>query len=280
MTTPRQELDRLLAASRFEIMPLKSAVSRAQYLPHGATVSVTASPAKGMEATLSLAEELQEIGLDAIPHLAARMIENRVSLEDLLARMGNADIGKAFVVGGDSVDHGEFTDAARLLDAMADVGHDITHIGIAGYPEGHPLISNQVLRSAMAAKEPHAAYVVTQMCFDVPSIVTWIRKIRAAGIELPVYIGMPGVVDPVRLVSIGARIGVGASMRYIMKNRSFLGKLLRPGPYRPTKLAHAVARASAVEDLGIAGFHIFTFNEIERTVEWRRSELDQTEGRL
>ena len=278
MTTSLQELARLLTTSKFEIIPLKNAPSRARHLPHSSAVSVIASPTKDIDATLTLAEELQELGLNAIPHLAARMIQNQAQLQELLARMGEAGMDQALVVGGDATDPGNFRDAPQLLAAMADISHGVSQIGIAGYPEGHPLINDQALQAAMAAKAPHASSITTQMCFDVSSIVAWTRKIRAAGIELPLYIGIPGSVDPVRLASIGARIGVGASVRYVMKNRSFLWKLLRPGPYQPTKLVHGIAQACAEEDLGIRGFHIFTFNEIEPTVRWWRDELDRAGG--
>ncbi|MFV1962006.1 MAG: methylenetetrahydrofolate reductase [Acidimicrobiia bacterium] len=278
MTTSLQELARLLAASKFEIIPLKNAASRARHLPHDSTVSVIASPAKDIDATLTMAEELQELGLKVIPHLAARMIQDQAQLQKLLARMGEAGMDQTLVIGGDATDPGDFKDAPQLLAAMADISHGVSQIGIAGYPEGHPLISDQSLQTAMAVKAPHASYITTQMCFDVSSIVTWIREIRAAGIELPVYVGIPGLVDPVRLASIGVRIGVGASVRYVLKNRSFLWKLLRPGPYEPSKLALGIAEACAAEDLGIRGFHIFTFNEIEPTVRWWRDELDRAGG--
>lgn len=279
MTPLANELSRLLAASKFEIIPLKNVGPKTQYLPDGAMVSVTASPAKGQEATLTLTEELQPRGLELIPHLAARMIEDRSHLEKLLTRMDKSGITRAFVVGGDATDPAEFTDAAQLLDAMAEIGSGINYIGIGGYPEGHPEISKPALRAALVAKAPQASYIATQMCFDVEAIVSWIREIRAAGIDLPVYVGMPGVADPVRLASISARIGVGASIRYVMKNRSFLLKLLRPAPYKPTKLVNDIARACVDEDLGIAGFHFFTFNEIQRTVDWWRGELARAGGR-
>lgn len=274
VTTPREELHRLLAASRFEIIPTNNAATRAHYLPSEAPVSITASPAKGIEATVSLAEELKQTGLDVVPHLAARSIENGLTLEDLLARLSDARIRRVFVVGGDDPNHGEFSDAGQLLIAIAGTGDGITDIGITGYPEGHPLIGEPALRAALVAKEPYASYVATQMCFDVPAIVSWIRSIRAAGIELPVYVGIPGRVDPVRLISIGTRIGVGASMRYVAKNRALAGKLVRRGAYRPTRLIHEIAMASSAEYLGIAGFHIFTFNETVRTADWWRGELD------
>jgi methylenetetrahydrofolate reductase (NADPH) len=45
---------RVLRAPTFELIPLKNAMDEAALLPAGATVSVTASPAKGIEATIAL----------------------------------------------------------------------------------------------------------------------------------------------------------------------------------------------------------------------------------
>ena len=47
--------------------------------------SVTASPAKGIEATVALCAELQLAGFTAVPHLSARMIRDRAHLVDLVA---------------------------------------------------------------------------------------------------------------------------------------------------------------------------------------------------
>ena len=161
VTKSGQELARLLAAGKFQIIPLKNAVPRAGHLPHGATVSVTASPTKDMDVTLGLAEELQKLELNVIPHLAARMIQDRVQLEKLLARMDQAGMNQALVIGGDAANPGDFADAPELLAAMADISHGVTEIGITGYLEGHPLISDEALRAAMTVKAPQASYIVT-----------------------------------------------------------------------------------------------------------------------
>ena len=51
--TASAALARILTSPTFELVPLKNALDQAAFLPAGATVSVTASPAKGIEATVA-----------------------------------------------------------------------------------------------------------------------------------------------------------------------------------------------------------------------------------
>ena len=256
----------LLAEASFELIPMKATLEKAAALPPGSSVSVTASPAKGMDATMDLTIALREQGFDAVPHLSARLIKDRRQLSGLLKRLNGAEIDHVFVVGGDADEPGRFPDALSLLREMADVGHDLADVGITGYPEGHPFISGDLLRQALLDKQPYATYLATQMCFDVDGIETWIKGIRADGVKLPVKVGIPGVTDPVKLIGIAGRIGVGTSVRFLRKNRRAVWRLLFPGAYKPTKLLKSLGQLDP--DLGFYGLHIFTFNQVEPTVEW------------
>ena len=71
-----EALTRVLATPTFELIPLKGAMDHAAFLPPGARVSVTASPIKGIDATVALCEQLQAAGFQAVPHLAARMVRD------------------------------------------------------------------------------------------------------------------------------------------------------------------------------------------------------------
>jgi methylenetetrahydrofolate reductase (NADPH) len=124
----------------------------------------------------------------------------------------------------------------------------------------------------LLAKQPHATYLVTQMCFDPNIIVRWAADMRSAGLTVPVRVGVPGAVTATRLLSIGARIGVGASMRYLSKNRGILG-LVRPGRYHPDRMISRLARIG--DGLGLEGIHLFTFNQVEPTVEWHRRAAER-----
>jgi methylenetetrahydrofolate reductase (NADPH) len=109
------------------------------------------------------------------------------------------------------------------------------------------------------------------MCFDPKAIFDWARGTRNDGVRLPIRVGIPGVVDPVRLASIAARIGVGTSVRFVMKNRKAIWRLLRPGMYKPTRLVKALQLKS--KELGLSGLHIFTFNQVEATAHWHKQAL-------
>src|SRR4029077_17871538 len=131
----------VLHAPTFELVPLKNALDQAAFLPNGARVSVTASPAKGLEATVSLCEQLQARGFRAVPHLSARMVRDRSHLSDLIAWLEGAGVDRAFVVGGDEKEPGDFPDGLSLLREMHDIGHPLSEIGIPCYPQGHAFIA-------------------------------------------------------------------------------------------------------------------------------------------
>lgn len=270
MTDHPSGLRTLLDNSGFELIPMKSVADKALALPAGTTVSVTASPAKGMSATVELTEEFVDMGLDVIPHLSARLTKSRAELRGILARLEEVGTRRVFVVGGDADDPGEHHDAMDLIRAMEDIGHPFEAIGVTGYPEGHPAISDELLMQALIEKQPYASSITTQMCFDVGAIERWVREIRANGIELPVKIGIPGVTDVTKLIGISMRIGVGTSLRFLSKNRSLATQLLKP--YSPAGLVGELAALAEQPDLGIYGLHIYTFNQVEATLAWYLEE--------
>lgn len=261
----------LLSGADFEVIPLKGALEKTAVIPPGSTVSVTASPSRGMGKTVELAVELQDRGYRAVPYLSARMIEDRQELASIVKRLDDGGVVRAFVTGGDGQPHGDYFDALSLLRDMADLGHPFLEVGITGYPEGHPAIPVDRLRQAMLDKQAHATSIVTQMCFNPKAIVDWVTTIRADGVELPVKVGVPGAIDPARLLTIAARIGVGDSMRFLAKNRRAVIRILRPGRYRPDRLVKPLGRLG--EGLGLSGLHLFTFNQVDPTVAWYRKAI-------
>jgi methylenetetrahydrofolate reductase (NADPH) len=265
----------VLEAPKFELIPLKNVDEQAAFLPPRATVSVTASPAKGIEATVELCERLQARGFHVIPHLSARMIRDRSHLAELLARLDAAAIDHAFVVGGDAEQPGEYLDGLSLLRAMAEIGSGLTDIGVPGYPDGHATIAETALRQALADKQPFVQSMTTQMCFDAGAITTWLAGRRAAGITLPVWIGLPGVAELHKLMLISARIGVADTKRFLAKNTRLVGRLVRPGGYSPHGLLEGLAPALADPSADIRGLHIYTFNQVETTEEWRHRYLER-----
>ena len=270
----RGELARALAEPTFELLPLKSAEAQSAFIPAGTWVSVTASPARGLDATVDLAISLEARGFRAIPHLSARMIRDRAHLQELLARMTGGGVDRAFVVGGDSTEPGEYPDGLSLLRAIADLGVVLSNVGIPCYPEGHFSIPDDALLEALAAKAPFAHYMTTQLCFDPDAIASWIAARRADGLALPVQIGVAGAVEPHRLLAISARIGVRDTGRFLLKNVGFVARLLRSGGfYRPDGLLDRLAPLFADPVADVRWVHLYTFNQVETTEAWRRRYL-------
>lgn len=257
---------------RYELVPTTSAVSAAEAVPPEGVVTITASPSRGMDATVELAVELRNRGLRVVPHVAARLVRDGGHLEKLVQRLAAAGITEIFVIGGDGAPQGEFREALEVIQGIERIGHRFS-IGIAGYPEGHPLISDEELATVLATKEPYASYLVTQMCFDASAISAWVEEIRTRGVELPVLIGLPGAVAMTRLIPVAARIGVGASIRFLSRHRGMWRKLFAPS-YSPTDLLVELSPVLAA-DAGVLGIHFYTFNQVAATEQWRRGLLDE-----
>ena len=268
----RSGIGRLLEGPRYEVIPVAGIEDKLRSLPPGTRVTVTASPAHGQARTVDVAERLAVRGYDVVPHLSARMMGGRQDLIDFTARLGDAGINEAFVIGGDaSPPAGPYADAGDLLDELAGLDHPFTTIGVGGYPEGHPVIPDDKLLEALLRKQAHADYVVTQLCFDAAALTGWMGTIREQGVKLPVVVGLPGVVERRKLAEISLKSGVGASLRYLRKHRREMIALTRARRYDPTPLLRSVAGRLHDDGLDASGVHLFTFNQVDATRAWVRS---------
>jgi methylenetetrahydrofolate reductase (NADPH) len=266
----------LLARSRFEVLPLDGAEEAVlDNLGKDVTVTVTASPSRGLEATLGLSERLARAGYRVVPHLSARLVRDHEHLDDAVARLLEAGVRELFVPAGDAPDTaGEFHGAAQLLEAMGPRRSEFEQIGITGYPESHHLISDDETIRAMFAKAPMATYIVSQICFDADVIAGWIRNVRERGTHLPIYIGMPGLVHNTRLVRVSMKIGLGESARFVRHNSGLASRLLTRR-FNPEDLLRELEPTVTDPQARVAGFHWYTFNEVARTERWRRRAIER-----
>lgn len=266
-----------LEHARFEIVPMKGVEAQLPYLPPGAVVTVTASPTKGLEPTLDLVATVAQLGHHAVPHLAARSVAGHEHLRAILSRLAELDVREAFVVAGDARHPaGPFDGAGDLLEAMAELDHGLDAVGITGYPEAHGSVPDQVTIEAMARKAPHATYIVSQICYEPGTIRAWIGAVRDRGIWLPIHIGLPGVIDRARLLRLSLRVGLGDSVRYLSKQSEVAGHALIG--YQPDELVAGLADLVGDPDADVRGWHLFTFNEVARTEQWRQEQLAATRG--
>ena len=279
VTSPRAGvpavLAELLTSSRYEVIPLAGAEEQVlEHVPRTMTLTVTASPLKGLDHTFELAGRLAGHGYPVVPHLSARLVVDRSHLAELVARMREMGVRDVFVVAGDADEPaGSFEGAASLLEALDELGRPFEQIGITGYPESHPLIDDETTIAAMFAKARHATYIASQICFDSSVTVRWINDVWARGTHLPILVGIPGVVPRAKLLRVSTRIGIGESLRYLRKHGDFVTRFLQPGGFSPDRLIKGLEPALADPERKIAGFHIFTFNDLADTEAWRQRKL-------
>ena len=267
-----------LGAPRYEVLPTEDAESLVlEHVPQEVRITITASPRRGMDATLKLAENLARQGYSVVPHLSARLVKDAAHLRDILAAVRQMGATDVFVVAGDAREPaGEFPDSVSLLSAIAG-DHELHEIGVTGYPESHSFIDDDLTVQAMWDKRRIATYIVSNLCFDQRIVKRWIGRVRRRKVELPIYIGMAGVADPAKLLRVSTRIGIAESARFLRGHSNWFLRMLQPGGYEPGRFASALMPDLAAQDRNVAGLHIFTFNEIEPTERWRQEMLARLE---
>ncbi|MFJ2901671.1 methylenetetrahydrofolate reductase [Streptomyces sp. NPDC087212] len=246
----------------------------AALIPAGTRVNVTFLGNEDLELRRSAARAVRRLGFVPVPHLSARRLGSRDELEGFLA--GLREDGTAehlLVVGGDpATPHGPFADALSVIRTGLLREHGVRHVGVSGYPEGHPAIEDTVLWSALTDK--HAALaaqglagsVITQFGFDVDPVLTWVEQLRERGVEVPVRIGVPGPAGARRLVTYAARFGVGTSASIARKYGFSLTNLM--GTAGPDRFLHALAARYDAGRHGEVKVHFYTFGGLRATSEW------------
>lgn len=270
----------LLADPRYELMPFDSFGEQMKYLPDGATITITASPSLGIDATFDWTERAAAEGYEIVPHVAARYVRDAEHLTEIVDRLKAAGVTDIFVPGGDREEPvGEYESAYQLLTALDQLGYSFENVGITGYPEGHAFLSDETLAESMDRKAPYATYITTQLCYDPEAVIDWVEAVRDRGVTLPIEVGIPGVMKYQRLLNISQKVGVGDSVRFLRKTSGILGFVRQligsRGKYEPDELVDGLAPYVDDPDFGLRGLHIYTFNQVPDTESWRRGRLDE-----
>jgi methylenetetrahydrofolate reductase (NADPH) len=261
----------LVAGADIEIIPLRSADEKLKAVPGGSAVTVTTSGKLGLERTLEFAGKARRAGHEVVPHLAARQLSGEEELRRFAGRLGELGITRLYLIGGDQTPPaGPYDSALQVLEALQRIDHGLTRIGVACYPEGHPKIGDAALAEALRDKQPYAAYMVSQLCFNPEVLVSWLRRVRGQGITLPLRLGLAAPMQVSRLLTLGPQIGVGSSVRYLAKQHGFIGNMLKGGAYKPEDLLAEMGDALTEPGLGIEGLHLFSFNQVEETARWQQ----------
>ena len=271
----------LLHKARYEVLPTQSAEDAVlESVPRDVVVTITASPSRGLEPTLALAERLAVEGYQVVPHLSARLVRDSAHLGEVVARMTAIGVDDVFVPAGDAdPPAGEFSSALDVLEYLVERGSPFKHVGITGYPETHPKIEDDITVQSMWDKRRHATYIVSNLCFDPGVLRQWIVRIRRRGVKLPLLVGLAGPVERTKLVQMATKIGVADSARFVAGHSSAFLRLSTPGAYQPERLLDRVGSTLAAPESLVDGLHVFTFNQVRQAEQWRQELLADLSAR-
>lgn len=241
----------------------------------GREVFIASLPKQTTQQLVETATELRDNGLVPVPHLVARNINDRFTLDRMLRELREkANVDRVLILGGDrEAPIGEFDNALQLLRTGLLQKHGIGKIYLACYPESHPRIPEDrlwcALEDKVAAAEQAGLDVtfVSQFCFQAEPIQSMVEKLRALGFDQPIRIGMAGPTSYKTLAKYAMICGVGASFKSLKKRSRLSRSLLTQ--VSPDKLLEALAESlRRNSDPGIEGVHFFTFGALDKTLDW------------
>ena len=270
-------LSELLIGGSLELSPreLHRAADVSALLPANACLYIPSLPGLPLARTLEAVAAIRAAGLDPVPHVSARRILNddefRAFLKAAVAKHG---VHRVLLLGGDEPKpKGPFADSLQILESglLADSG--IREIGVAGYPEGHPRISNLSeafeRKRRLTREQGLGMYVVTQFSFSPNRVVEYCAGLARSAPDVSVYAGVAGPTDPVALARYAQRCGVSGSLRALRTLGSGIARLVTNAD--PREQLTALARYSLQrEPSNLVGVHLYSFGGAVRTAAWMR----------
>lgn len=243
-------------------------------IPRGTRINVTFLGNEDLRTRLDAARAVKRLGFVPVPHISARRLGSATDFERFLGGLRSDGIGdNVFTVAGDPArPEGPYADSLSLIRSGLLTRYGARHVGISGYPEGHPAITGDTLWSALRdkcealAEQGLDGNVITQFGFDVDTVLAWLEEVRRQGILLPVRIGVPGPAGVRRLLSYATRFGVGTSASIAKKYGLSLTNLV--GTAGPDRFLRALAENHDPARHGEVKIHFYTFGGLKATSEW------------
>ena len=248
-------------------------------LPAGTRVYIAHIEGTPIEDMVATAKRIAGEGYAVMPHFPARIIKDKGTLADWIARyQGEAGVDQALLLaGGVATPHGDYDSSMQLLESglFGEAGFKRLHV--AGHPEGNKDIDadgsmtnvDAALRWKQAFSETSDAdmALATQFAFEAGPIIDWANGIKEAGIDIPVHIGIAGPAKLQTLIKFAIACGVGPSLKVLQKRAMDVTKLLLP--YEPAEvLAQLAAHKAANPGFNISHVHFFPLVGIKTNANW------------
>lgn len=264
-------------AASIEISP-KQAVESEDLnglFPEGTRVYITDVGADSAETINAGAKRVNQFGYVAVPHFASRRLSTHAALEHRISMLtSEAGVEDVLVIGGGLEQQaGDFGSTMEVIDTGLFDRYGIKKMGVAGHPEGSPDFDDAVAEEALKLKKAFAertgieVRVVTQFGFDAAKIIQWTDGLAAAGIDLPVHLGVAGPAKLTTLVKFAAMCGVGNSLDFLKKRASAITALV--SGFDPDEIVNPIEQHALANTTGaIKQIHVFPFGGMKKSTEW------------
>jgi len=264
-----------------EVIPRSAAKieSFTKVLPKNTRVYIAHIQNEDILSMVSTAKRITDEGFRAMPHIPARVIENRAMLNDWISMYQNeAGVNEALLLAGGSTEPvGDYDSSIQLIESGLFDKAGFKRLHIAGHPEGNKdidpdggiaKISEALSWKQEFSKRTDASMAIaTQFCFDASVVKKWADSIKEDGIDIPIHIGIAGPAKLQTLLKFSIECGIGASMKVLTKRAKDLTKLLLP--YKPTQILNELAEYKSKDsEFNIEQAHFFPIGGIKKTVDW------------
>ncbi|MCH2066616.1 methylenetetrahydrofolate reductase [Shimia sp.] len=278
-TTP--EMEAFLKGYSIEVMPRTAAKVEdfRALLPAGTRVYIAHIEGTPIEDMVDTARRIAAEGYDVMPHFPARIIKDKATLENWIAMyQGEADVKQGLMLaGGVAEPHGEYSDSMQLLDTGLFDKAGFERLHIAGHPEGNkdidPSGGSANVDAALQWKQDFSQRsdakmaIATQFAFEAAPIIEWANGVKAAGVDIPIHIGIAGPAKLQTLIKFAIACGVGPSLKVLQKRAMDVSKLLLP--YEPTEVLTDLANHKAANpEFNIDSVHFFPLGGIKTNANW------------
>ncbi len=278
---PTAEIEAFLQDYSIEVMPrtAEKVEDFTALLPAQTRVYIAHIEGTPIEDMVATAKRLNADGYKVMPHFPARIIKDKATLADWIARyQGEADVKQALLLaGGVATPHGDFSDSMQLMETGLFDQAGFERLHVAGHPEGNRDIDSDGSMTQVTAalkwkndfqtRTDAKMAIATQFAFDAKPIIAWADSLKEQGITLPVHIGIAGPAKLQTLIKFAIACGVGPSLKVLQKRALDVTKLLLP--YEPTDVISELALHKAANpDFNISHVHFFPLGGIKTNATW------------
>ena len=225
-------------------------------------------------------------GVEVMPHFVCAGM-NKVQVEEALLDFAFLGIKNVFALRGDPFQANEkfkpidggYRYANELVSQITDMKNSLFMnkvdgyesidfcVGVAAYPEKHSDATDidDDIRNLKRKVDAGADFIITQMCLDADVFLQWQKKIRDAGITVPIIPGLKPLTSVSQLLTLKYtyHVNIPEHLEKLFESVSDKEKAYKIG------VEHCIELSKKLLDAGASGIHYFTMGtakDIEEVV--------------